>query len=192
MKFPLLFLPLIIVFLFLFFINKNEKPYQLDPQKFDSEQLEKLEILHDTAKPIFAQFVEEVEQKTGWKVWITSSYRTFAHQQRLKQENPKNATPGLSWHNYGFAIDINLKKDGQQIRKASSRREWEATGIKQIAEKYNLFWGIDIVGYHDPVHFDVSRIIKSRYNLKTADLQALAKKQFGSEWDRIEGNKIKI
>lgn len=172
--------------------DKRRSNYQIDATQFNSDQLAKLNILHDKAKETFAKFVAEAEAKTGWKVLITSSYRDFAHQVRLKQENQKNATPGLSWHNYGLAIDINLTKGNKRVKKADSRATWESTGVPQIAAKYGLFWGVNIPNYHDPVHFDMSPFIKNKYNLDTKDLLAKAKEQFGYDPYKIQGNKIKL
>src|SRR3972149_4776748 len=65
--------------------------------------------LHAKAQPIFRKFIAEIE-KRGYNVLLTSGFRSFAHQARLKKENTKNASAGTSLHNYGFAIDLNLNK----------------------------------------------------------------------------------
>jgi len=192
MKPPFFLIALVVIFIYLFFVKKGTAQYKIDESKFDSQQLKMLNILHDKAKETFAKFIQEAEAKTGWKIIITSSYRTFSHQQRLKYENAKNADPGRSWHNYGLAIDINLSKGDKRVKKADSRQTWESTGVPQIAAKYGLFWGVNIPNYHDPVHFDISKIIKSKYSLDTADLLQKAKQQFGSEWEDIHGNKLKF
>jgi hypothetical protein len=57
---------------------------------------------------IFNDFIKNVESKTDWKVIIISGYRDEAKQAILKKQNPKNASPGKSKHNFAKAIDINL------------------------------------------------------------------------------------
>ncbi|MCH2044822.1 MAG: M15 family metallopeptidase [Saprospiraceae bacterium] len=150
-----------------------------------SEDLEKfLSIMHPSVEDRFRELVYKMEQK-GYTVIPTSSYRTFAHQARLYAENNKNARPGRSRHNYGFALDINLRKNGVQIRKASPIAEWEATGIPQIARQLGFTWGGDFASYHDPVHFAINEP-------STDELYQKAVAQFGSDPKAIRGNQVKL
>lgn len=143
--------------------------------------------LHPAVKQRFINFIAEVEG-LGYTVIITSGYRSFTKQAQLKKENPRNATPGTSMHNYGMAIDLNLQKGTQWWRKATSKAEWLKTEVPQLAKtKYNFVWGGDFASYHDPIHFDTSK------EYKAANLLALAQKQFNSTSPvTIQGNKVTI
>lgn len=111
--------------------------------------------LHPIAREVFRDFIDEVEARTGWRVVITSGYRSHAQQQRLVDAgNPYAVAPGSSPHNYGMAIDINLVKDGQRIGMRSSNAAWVATGVVDIAKRYGLRWGGEFRN-RDRVHFDV-------------------------------------
>ena len=154
---------------------------------FTKEQEYYLSELHSKYIDVFKKFISEGESKTGYKVLITSGFRTFPEQIKLHAENPQNASVGKSMHNYGLAIDINLisKLDGHIIRKADSTKTWEDTGIVKIAKKYGLKWGGggSFGTYADNVHFEIP--------LGGANLYAQAIKQFGSE-SKVIGNKIQI
>ena len=120
----------------------------------------------------------------GYKVRVTDGYRTFQESIKLKKENPKNATAGFSLHNYGAALDINVSYGDNWLRKSSSKADWEKTGIPQYAKnKYNLRWGGDFNGYHDPIHFDLENI----YPVNKLYAQAI--KQFGSA-EKAKGNEM--
>jgi hypothetical protein len=118
--------------------------------------------------------------KQGYKVTITSTNRTFAEQEALNNNNSKNAKPGRSMHNFGIAQDITLDKDGKHYGKTTQRADWESTGIPAYAKKIGVFWGADIPGYYDPVHFQYSK------GLDINELTALKTKQ------NVEGNQVKI
>ena len=65
--------------------------------------------LHPLYRNKIAQFFSEIEDKLGYTAIITSGYRTFAKQQSLHNQNSQNAKAGYSSHNFGFAVDINVK-----------------------------------------------------------------------------------
>lgn len=139
--------------------------------------------LHPSYRNKFRQFIKDVEA-SGWKVIITSGYRSFEKQAQLKKENPKNAAPGRSRHNYGLAIDINAQSGSKWLRKASSKEAWTKSGIVAIAERHGLKWGGSFAGYWDPVHFEVP--------LNMDNLVAQAKKQFGSDPKAVKGNQLEL
>lgn len=139
--------------------------------------------LHPSYQARFRQFIKAVED-SGWKVIITSGYRSFAKQAELKRQNPKNAAPGRSRHNYGIAIDINAQSGSKWLRKASSRQAWLDSGIPQIAEKMGMKWGGNFNNYWDPVHFEIP--------LDVNRLVAQAQKQFGNDPTKVQGNKVEI
>jgi hypothetical protein len=120
----------------------------------------KLEKENKVSATIFKTFVQEIEEKTDWKILVVSGYRTEAEQVILKKINAKNASPGKSKHNFAKAIDICAFRfkgfSRKWLLKSSKNEEWENSGIIEIAKKYKLNWGGDFVNYHDPVHFEIN------------------------------------
>lgn len=122
-----------------------------------------VETLHPKIVNDFKEFISRVEKELGLQIIATSGYRTWKEQAALKAANSKNAAAGDSDHNYGFALDVNvLNKDGKNIlRKATSKKKWEDSGIVKIAKKMGFKWGGDFQNYHDPVHFYKQPMSKS-------------------------------
>ncbi len=139
--------------------------------------------LHPVHQNRFRAFIRDVEA-SGWKVIITSGYRSWQRQAELKRQNSKNASPGRSRHNYGLAIDINAQSGSTFLRKASSRDAWMKSGIVAIAEKHGLKWGGNFSNYWDPIHFEVP--------ISMDLLVAQATKQFGSDPKKVIGNKVNL
>ena len=134
----------------------------------DKETVQKVQDLHPKFRHKIASFFTKIERKTGLVPKATSGYRTFEHQARLHAENPSNAKAGYSNHNYGTAVDINLYKDGKQyLKKASSKSNWESSGVVSIAKKMGIKWGGDFRNYHDPIHF------YDNFGLDTARMKAI-------------------
>jgi hypothetical protein len=151
-----------------------------------------LKTMHKKAVPYFKKFIAEVEEKTPYKVLITSSYRTFERQNELYQQSKDNtslkaAQAGRSYHNYGIGLDINLtdKSGNIIITGNSSKSNWEKTGVPAIAKKIKMRWGGDFANNYDPVHFDLGNFI-AMDNLYTS-----AVKQYGSVKNVI-GNQVNI
>lgn len=112
----------------------------------------------------FVAFINEVESRTSYKVLITDGVRTYAQQAELHKKNPSNAKPGTSKHEKKNAIDLNLTKGGVIThRKATSKAEWEKTGVPAIAREMGFRWGGDFKSYHDPVHFEISSFADKVY-----------------------------
>jgi uncharacterized protein YcbK (DUF882 family) len=117
----------------------------------------KLDSLNSDVKKKFALFISEME-KLGYTVNITSAYRSLAEQNELRKKDSRNAAAGLSAHNYGYAIDINLSKDGEDYVKATPVDKWKETGIVQVTQKLGLRWGGNSYSnYPDPVHIDATK-----------------------------------
>lgn len=149
----------------------------------------KLNQLHPEAQPFFREFVKRA-QNLGWTVHITSGYRDASKQKEIKEQGSNFAVrPGNSYHNYGMAIDINLYKGNwkNHIKMASSKAEWEATGVPAIARELGIRWGGDFVGKEkgDFVHFD--KPLKPM-----PELHHLAKNQYGNNVLNWKGNEIKL
>jgi len=134
----------------------------------------------------FRKLIDKIQKQTGWTMTITSGYRDFAKQEYLKRVNSKNANAGYSEHNYGIALDMVAEKDGQKLRKSSSIRNWEQTGIPQIAKQMGFRWGGDFTNYHDPVHFGLGHIYD------TSELLNKAYNKFGRNSNNIRGNEINL
>jgi peptidoglycan L-alanyl-D-glutamate endopeptidase CwlK len=108
--------------------------------------------LHPSMRDRIADFFDEIEFRTGYVPIVTSGYRDHAKQVQLYNQNLKNAKPGYSLHEYGFAVDINLTKDGKVVvHKQSPKSQWQQ--VVDIAAKRGLKWGGVFAGYYDPVHF---------------------------------------
>jgi len=125
--------------------------------------------LHPKFRNLARALINRVEDKLGLKMFITSGYRTYAEQEKLHQQNPNNAKPGVSSHNFGFAFDVNVRdKNGNLIlTKSSSSNKWKDSGVIDIAKDLGMLWGGDGLfgGYHDPVHFFIKPNGKSTVNL---------------------------
>jgi hypothetical protein len=113
--------------------------------------------MHPTVQNRFRKFIREIENKTAYRVEIASAWRGWPDSLRIWQTYPQVQAccqPGQDYHMYGLAADIVLHgPNGERLGNASGRAAWEQTGIRKIARKYGLQWGIDFNGYYDPVHF---------------------------------------
>ena len=103
----------------------------------------------------FERLIERIHNETPYVVYITSGYRSTAKQTVLYEQNPNNARPGTSPHEFKRALDINLIGPNGWIKKADSKDTWLKTGVPQIASEMGFRWGGNFKSYHDPVHFDV-------------------------------------
>ncbi len=140
--------------------------------------------LHPVVQGKFRAFIAAVERETGWKVEITSGYRTLAKQRSLMKSNglavPKSA------HLFGFALDINLVKGRKRLTLSSSSQEWIDSGVVAIAKRFGMRWGGNF-RKPDRVHFDIL------WAPKVADRWiALAKAQFGDKGWGDKGNQVRI
>lgn len=158
---------------------------------------EKIRLLHPAVRDKFRDFVAEVEQ-TGHKVVITSTHRGYQKSLDIWNTNPQVracCAVGKDYHFYGLAMDLGLlTPNGVFLNMASPKASWEATGIRQIARKYKMRWGIDFYGYYDPIHFDIPlHDVNDMYNkaiakygslpaigdnANTLDFSGLAKKNY--------------
>ncbi len=145
-------LALIVVFLiFYFWANIKSQAMKLH---LSTQQTPFINTLNPQAKLIFVGFINEVKQRTGYDIYITSSYRTPAEQTALQAINPLAVGALSSYHNFGMALDLNPVKDGVWINTSKSEQEWRDTGVPDIAYEYGLRWGGDF-NTPDKVHFDM-------------------------------------
>jgi peptidoglycan LD-endopeptidase CwlK len=145
----------------IFFNPPKDKELQwFDPKAkwFNDEQTLKIVMnLHPKFRPKIAEFLTRMERELGLTAFGTSGYRSWEKQAQLYAQNPSNGRPGYSMHNYGFAVDLNVKDASGKIilRKADSSQAWKKTGIVKLAQEIGLKWGGDgaFGSYHDPIHF---------------------------------------
>jgi hypothetical protein len=146
--------------------DENTKWYK------DSHTRSVVQKLHPRFRNKIAEFFTKMEKQLGLSAYATSGYRTIAEQTALHNQNPSNAKPGYSSHNFGFAIDINVKnKDGKIfLLKNTPDKQWNDSKVVQLAKDLGLSWGGGgaFGNYRDPVHF----YIKPN-GLSTTDLRAM-------------------
>ena len=131
------------------------------------EQREIIENLNITpgVQEKFEEFVLQIQDTTDYVVLITNGYRSVEKQVELVNnfqetgKDPRPAIPGKSLHQYGLAIDINLRgSDGKLISTESSDEEWRETGVVDIANRLGLRWGGNFKNNDDPIHFDLAKV----------------------------------
>lgn len=148
------------------YFNKKYRWYQ------DEHTRNIVEKLHPDYRGKVAEFFSKIEDELGFTAYATSGYRTFEQQQALHNQNSSNAKAGYSSHNFGFAVDMNVKNKNGNIflKKSSSNEEWKKSGVLGLSQKLGLKWGGggNFGGYHDPVHFYIDPKGK-----RTKDLRAL-------------------
>lgn len=146
------------------YFNKKYRWYN------DSQTRSVVNKLHPDYKGRVAEFFSKIESELGYTAYATSGLRTFEEQKELHNQNSSNAEAGHSSHNFGFAVDVNIKdKDGDVfLKKADSSKKWRNSGVVPLAEKLGLLWGGDgnFGSYHDPIHFYIKPNGKSTDQLR--------------------------
>jgi hypothetical protein len=132
--------------------------------------IHRIDELEFSARGKMIEFINAINA-AGYLVYITDAGRDNKQQIALHHANDKNAEPGHSLHQFGKAIDINVINitTKRQLFKGSSKAEWLATGVPQIARRMSINWGGDFVNYPDHVHFSVG-VEGSRDKTKTIDV----------------------
>jgi len=112
--------------------------------------------LHPLIKRAMDRTVADA-RRLGMSVTVTSKFRSLAKQKQLRDRFERGesrfpaARPGLSMHNYGFAFDAVVTRNGTQA------------DLGRLARRHGLTWA----GPKDSVHFDPfgfplwNRILKS-------------------------------
>jgi hypothetical protein len=128
-----------------------------------------------SVQPFFQRFFDGLasEKYNGYTFFIRSLYRTFAEQSALKKQNPKNAAPGESRHNFAAAVDMvvappqengdyananlinNLGSPEASNWLVKNRKKglWEQSGIAELASQIGIQWGGNFTSYQDYIHF---------------------------------------
>jgi hypothetical protein len=78
----------------------------------------------------------------GVRLEVISSWRSVARQQaaRLRQANPNAVAQGISAHNYGLAIDLNMRVPGLSIVNISTRARDRMANMVRMYRSPNYKW----------------------------------------------------
>ncbi len=102
-------------------------------------------------------FLEEAKSK-GINLRVVEGYRSLEIQQNYYNQGRTtkggiitNAPPGLSYHNYGWAVDVVEYTNGSPNWKS---KHWNEIG--EIGKKYGLVWGGDWTRLVDRPHLQLS------------------------------------
>lgn len=109
--------------------------------------------LHPAMQDKVRMFINKAEKK-GIKLRIPSEggYRTFEKQEEIGKRGVRAAPPGLSYHNYGLAIDVYEIKDGKAL---FENPRWDEIG--NIGKSLGFDWGGDFkTGSPDYPHFEMN------------------------------------
>ncbi len=104
----------------------------------------------------FESFITDVK-RLGFTPVIRESVRSYSQQKIYYSQDKRNAQPGKSLHEIGFAIDMDLHKNNIIYSKRTNRNAWINTGIPALAKKYGIRWGGNFKGYPDNNHFDIQQ-----------------------------------
>ena len=124
------------------------------------EQL--LPELNPSSRKAFESFFKDMQQNyKGYTVLVNAIGRSLKKSEvLLKTNDPKNAKPGRSKHNYFASIDFNvIEPSGAYLKKRDAynpgkvRTQWVNQGFEKLAKKHNLIWGGNFKDNEDCVHF---------------------------------------
>ena len=121
---------------------------------------ETLELFNPAAQTAFRGFFEELARDyKGYTLYVNDVFRTFEESQNIFKDQTKAlsegkltfkpATAGTSKHNFGLAIDLNIKTPQNQILLSTSPKLWREHAIDRVASNNGIEWGIA----KDYVHF---------------------------------------
>ena len=143
--------------------------------------------LNINTQDTWRKFLNTLNEKyPGYTLSINATYRTYQRSIELKQQNPKNATPGYSPHNYAFAVDMNVIDTTGKVYRKKDRKPWVESGIPKIAKSLGMRWGGDFKNYIDCVHFDVTRVTDAALANAVKDNKGLPQ----SQWDTKNTNYV--
>lgn len=105
-------------------------------------------------------------QRRGYRIVVSSSFRTTADQQRLRKtrgaygKGGYAAAPGTSPHEFGQAIDFQVWKGNQKITIGKSTTPW----VLSILSQNNMVWG-GTFSTREPWHFNTANARSYRSQL---------------------------
>ena len=146
--------------------------------------------MNKNVQNVFRNFYEGLRDGgyEDYVITINAVFRPFSRSVELKEENPKNASPGRSVHNYAAGVDFNVTDPNGKMFKKEERNPWIEQGIVAMAEKSGIKWGGTFSGYVDSVHFYIQ--FDRNVALTNAELDNPGKPQ--KDWDtqntKLEGS----
>ena len=121
---------------------------------------ETLELFDPSARTAFRGFFDELSRDyKGYVLYVNDVFRTYEESQSIfkKQTNAlsqgkstfRPATAGTSYHNFGLAIDLNIKTPQNTFLTSKSPESWREHAIDRVASNNGIEWGVA----KDYVHF---------------------------------------
>ena len=166
-----------------FIDNRTVSGKKVNPETHGEEiSLETaVSYMNENVQSTFRRFYESLRDGgyEDYVITINAVFRPFSRSVELKAENPKNAAPGRSVHNYAAGVDFNVTDPNGRTFKKKERNPWIEQGIVSRAEKAGLMWGGSFSGYIDSVHFYVQ--FDRNIALANAELDNPGKPQ--KDWD---------
>tara|TARA_Y100001951_G_C11241741_1_gene240932 strand:- start:342 stop:1001 length:660 start_codon:yes stop_codon:yes gene_type:complete len=131
-----------------------------------SQHLSHLNNAHQEFAPYIKAFMYKAWADKRITIRLNSTYRSPSKQAQLRADwisggkiGPE-PTGGTSYHNFGMAMDFNpTLENGTTIRSKDSPHAWAASGIVEIGESVNLYWGGRFRENWDPIHFDFRNVV---------------------------------
>ena len=125
---------------------------------------EKVTGLHPKVADALSQTITEAKAR-GMSVAMHMGLRTIEEQDALYAKGRTtpgsivtNAPGGLSWHNYGLAVDV-VFKDAKGNWTWADSCDWE--GLGQVGKMFGFEWGGDWTRFPDLPHFQMRGKIPS-------------------------------
>ena len=122
----------------------------------------KQELPEGNLNPEFQKIIYQLLKKAhseSLNVYEFSGFRSFEEQNKLYNKIPRvtKARGGMSWHNYGLAVDI-VFKDSRRRWSWANKHNWKRLG--EIGKELGLFWGGDFRSFSDRPHFQYTKGLK--------------------------------
>jgi hypothetical protein len=164
------------------FSSSNHIPPADEKKAVASGYPEKLRHVH----PILAEKTMrliDLAREEGYELIVTQGLRTFAEQDRLFNQRPRvtNARGGQSYHNYGLAVDVAFKVNGQI--------SWDERLYKNIgrwAARVGLEWGGNW-RFVDLPHLQLNNLPSTRVLLAEYNAKGGGDKGVKAVWQRYVG-----
>ena len=133
---------------------KTAQPQNV-PKTRHAQTNEEIKKLHPDIRKQVAEFINDANRQ-GYKIKITSAYRTFQQQNKMLANGASKASGGRSYHNYGIAFDVVENPHGAipfgfDARYPKSR--WHDIG--RIGKQHGFEWGGEFRSFFDGPHFQV-------------------------------------
>lgn len=144
------------------YIKRHQIASFVNEQVWDLASEARINALHPSIRNKVREFINKAE-KAGYKLRVTSGYRTYQEQQKLYDQGRTapgtivtRAKPGESSHNFATAVDVVEIKDGQLwgFAKDYPQERWKK--IAAIGKSVGFAWGGDWKDFVDMPHFEMN------------------------------------